>query len=189
MLIAFLPCDCLEQWCRWLTHETRQRQCPSHGKLDSRRKSSAIPRLGMSSQSQSSAYRQEKIKAFNRIHQSIKVEVAPIQEWSHQHHSSNIVLIWSHSLNWDGILSQTKGVGINLHGTSSSGFPKSRTTSRASSLDCCRLCIYYGACCLGSSQCLLSTWISNLLLKKSAEAFRGTSLKCLNIQINPRIIQ
>ena len=122
-----------------------------------------------------------KNKGVQRIHQSMKGGVAPIQEWSHQHHSSNIVLVWSHSLNWEGILSQTKEVGINLHGTSSSGFPKSRTSSRASSLDCCRLCIDYGACCLGSSECLLSTWIRDRLLKLSTGAFRGTSLKCLDI--------
>ena len=93
ILIAFRQRDCLEQWCRWLTYEARQRQCPSHGKPDSRRQSSAIPRLGMSSQSQSSAYREEKIRAFNRIHQSMKSGVAPIKECHHQHRSDLITFL------------------------------------------------------------------------------------------------
>ena len=62
MLIDRLRPDCLEQVCRQPNLEARQRQCPSNGKPDSWRHSSAIPRFGMSSSSESSADRQEKIK-------------------------------------------------------------------------------------------------------------------------------
>ena len=95
---------------------------------------------------------------------------APRKQRFHQHQPSNSVLIWSHSLNWDILLSQTWRVEINLHGTSASGFAKSRTTSWASSLDSCRLCIHYCARCLGSGECLLPSRIRTLQLLKERKS-------------------
>jgi hypothetical protein len=87
---------------------------------------------------------------------------APRKQRFHQDQPSNSVLIWSHSLNWDIILSQTWRVEINLHGTSSSGFAKPRATGWARGVDSCCFCNDYRTCCLGSGECVFSSWIRTL---------------------------
>ena len=130
----------------------------------------AYPCFGMSSWSQRYADWQKRrlILAINRRKGADDL----IKLCFLQQEPRNIVLVWSHSLIWDIILSQTWRVETNLHGTSSSGFAKSRTTGRASGMDSCRLCIYYSPRCLGSSECLFSPWIDLSTFRSSSKHFR-----------------
>ena len=92
---------------------------------------------------------------------------APRKQRFHQHQPSNSVLIWSHSLNWDILLSQTWRVEINLHGTSSSGFAKPRATGWTRGLDSCCFCNDYRTRRLGRGECLFSSWIKTLYAERA----------------------